>query len=282
MRVRPAVFAQMGWYPNSRKECEMMIKEWSKNSINIKSDIKGVGGIVPHAGWFFSGEIACTVFRCLSEKLTPDTVVIFGKHLSPGSHLSIMKEGLWETPFGNIEIDNNITSKICKEYNFFIETPFRFEDDNTIELQLPFVKYFFPNAKLVSIGAPPNKDSLKLSKSIAKLCREMNISVISIGSTDLTHYGPNYGFIPAGVGSSTLEWSKENDKRVINKMIQMDPEGVIDEALKNHNACCPGAAAAAINMAKEMGAVKGEILMYATSYDKSPSSSFVGYVGIVF
>lgn len=283
MKVRPAVFAQIGWYPQDKSECENMIKKWADNDVKISSDlVKGIGGIVPHAGWFFSGEIACTVFRCLSEKTSPDTVVMFGKHLSPTSKRSIMIEGLWETPFGNIKIDNEVALRISKEYEFFVETPIRFEDDNTIELQLPFVKYFFPNSMLVPIGAPPARDSLKLAKKIIQISDEIGRSLVVIGSTDLTHYGPNYGFMPAGTGSSALKWSKQNDEKVIEKMVQMDPEGVMEEALRNHNACCPGAAASAICMAKELGAKKGEVLMYATSYDKSPASSFVGYVGIVF
>jgi AmmeMemoRadiSam system protein B len=83
-KTRPAVFARLGWYPEDKDECERMIKKWSKNGIEIKSEsTRGIGGIVPHAGWFFSGEVACTVFRCISELTSPDTVIVFGKHLGP-------------------------------------------------------------------------------------------------------------------------------------------------------------------------------------------------------
>jgi AmmeMemoRadiSam system protein B len=57
---------------------------------------------------------------------------------------------------------------------------------------------------------------------------------------------------------------------------------VIDEALARQNACCAGAAATAIEAAKHLGADRAESIAYATSYDKSPGDSFVGYVGIVF
>jgi hypothetical protein len=69
---------------------------------------------------------------------------------------------------------------------------------------------------------------------------------------------------------------------VIDAMLSMDPESVISEALSNQNACCAGAAATAIAAAKELGAKNSESIRYATSYDKSPGDSFVGYVGIVF
>jgi AmmeMemoRadiSam system protein B len=56
---------------------------------------------------------------------------------------------------------------------------------------------------------------------------------------------------------------------------------VIDEALKNQNACCPGAAATAIQAGKHLGATVAESITYATSYDRSPGDSFVGYVGCI-
>jgi len=65
-------------------------------------------------------------------------------------------------------------------------------------------------------------------------------------------------------------------------MLAMDPEAVIQEGLGHHNACCAGAAATALTAGKAMGAESAESLSYATSYEKNPDDSFVGYVGIVF
>jgi len=93
----------------------------------------------------------------------------------------------------------------------------------------------------------------------------------------------NYGFVTHGTGPAALDWVRnENDRRVIDAMLAMDPDKVITEALANQNACCSGAAATAIAAAKQLGADKAEAIAYATSYDKSPGDSFVGYTGIVF
>ena len=73
----------------------------------------------------------------------------------------------------------------------------------------------------------------------------------------------------------------ENDRRVIDAMLALEPENVIAEARSSQNACCAGAAATAIETAKHLGADRANELAYATSYDKSPGNSFVGYVGIV-
>jgi AmmeMemoRadiSam system protein B len=111
----------------------------------------------------------------------------------------------------------------------------------------------------------------------------MGIQTKIIGSTDLTHYGMNYGYTPHGTGPDALDWVKnENDRRFIDAMIEMDSRKVIEEAIKNHNACCAGAVATAIEAVKIMGASNAKSVAYSSSHDKSPGDSFVGYAGVVF
>jgi AmmeMemoRadiSam system protein B len=194
-----------------------------------------------------------------------------------------MKEGAWETPFGEIVIDEALASGLSERFSFKIEEPGNFTRDNTIELQLPFVKYFHHHSKIVPIGVPPSNEAIEIAKAAADISKQLGIRIKVLGSTDLTHYGLNYGFEPKGSGKSAVEWVRENnDRRVIDAMLALDPQRVISEALSNQNACCAGAAASAIAAAKEFGASKAEEIIYASSYEKSPGDSFVGYVGIVF
>ena len=283
MKVRKSIFSG-SWYPGRASDCEKEIKGFLKEYSTVTtSDRPLTGGIVPHAGWYFSGSIACNVIHCLTKEKSPDVFVIFGMHLHSGSPAYIMTEGAWGTPFGNLEIETALANQLNEKFAFQIETADRFTQDNTIELQLPFIKYFFKNAKIVPIGVPPTKISLEIGKTVVALSKRLGLQVKVIGSTDLTHYGPNYGFMSHGRGSSALDWVRnDNDRRVINAMLAMDPEKIIKEAAANQNACCSGAAATAIAAAKELGAKKAETIAYATSHDKSPGDSFVGYVGIVF
>jgi MEMO1 family protein len=282
MFIRKAGFAGT-WYPGNAKACEREINRFLSEKIKASSIENPVGGIVPHAGWYFSGSIACHVIHSLIKKNPPDVFVIFGMHLHSNSPCYIMKEGAWETPFGEIQIDKSLAKELADRFSFNIETPDHFTQDNTIELQLPFVKYFFDNAKIVPIGVPPAKDSLKVGKAVVEIGRKLGLRINILGSTDLTHYGPNYGFAPKGTGQAAVDWIRnENDRQVIDAMIAMEPEGVIAEALSSQNACCAGAAATAIAAAKELGAKQAEEIAYTTSYDKSPGDSFVGYTGIVF
>lgn len=283
MSTRKADFAG-SWYPGSEWECKDAIKDFIQDSTPCSTAEKGrVGGIVPHAGWYFSGKLACNVVQCLVSDSPPDTFVIFGRHLHPGSGNYIMTEGAWETPLGKLDIDEELAEKLVSEFKFKIETAAHYEQDNTIELQLPFVKYFFPDVKILPIGVPPLIDSLKIGERIVEISKALDKKIMILGSTDLTHYGFNYGFTPKGVGKEAVEWVKnENDKKIIDLMLSMDAQGVIHEALKNYNSCCSGAVATAIASMKQLGADKGEVLAYSSSYDIRPNNSFVGYVGIVF
>ncbi len=283
MHLRKSVFSG-SWYPAGEKACEDQIQQFlqagKSQSVSVANP---VGGIVPHAGWFFSGSIACNVIHRISQAASPDVVVVFGMHLHSGSPRSMMPEGEWETPFGAIAVDTALAGELTRRHSFQIETPSRFQQDNTIELQMPFIRYFFKDARVVAMGVPPTMETLALADSVVETARKLGLDMVVIGSTDLTHYGPNYGFTSQGVGSTAVAWVRdENDRRVIDAMSRMDPEAVIREGLSNDNACCCGAAAAAIAAGKAMGADKADELAYATSYDKSPGESFVGYVGMLF
>jgi AmmeMemoRadiSam system protein B len=283
MGIRKADFAG-SWYPFRSDDCEREILSFLGDKKDSSPSGKHlIGGIVPHAGWYFSGSIACNVISALKDETPPDVVVIFGMHLHKDSPRYIMKEGGWETPFGDIQIANELTGKLIEKFSFNIETAENYQPDNTIELQLPFVKYLFEDVKIVPIGVPPAPDSLRIGEAVAEIASELGLKIKVLGSTDLTHYGYNYGFVTKGTGSAAVDWVRNtNDRRVIDAMLDMKPDNVIIEAKASQNACCAGAASTAIACANVLGATRAESIAYATSYDKSPGDSFVGYVGIVF
>lgn len=283
MKARKAMFAG-SWYPDSAAACEREIAAFIQKAEGPSTDDKKrVGGIVPHAGWYYSGNIACNVIHRLSRGLPPDVVVIFGMHLHPGSPRYMMTAGSWETPFGELPIAAELARELSRRFEFQIETAAHFNRDNTIELQLPFIRYFFEDVAILPVGVPPAIESLEVARAVVEIAAGLGLGLKILGSTDLTHYGLNYGFSPKGVGATAVDWVRnENDRRIIDAMLALDPEGVIREALASQNACCAGAAAAAIAAAKQLGAEAAETVAYATSYDKSPGDSFVGYVGVVF
>lgn len=283
MTLRKAVFAGT-WYPGSAAECEREIQEFmAQAQAREPRPSTWLGGIVPHAGWYFSGRVACNVIQWLVDETPPDVVVLFGMHLHADSPNYLMPRGAWETPFGKLTVDQDLADYLIQRFEFQIERTDRFVQDNTIELQLPFVKYLLNPKRIVAVGVPPHVHALGIGRAVVDWARQTGCRLKIIGSTDLTHYGANYGFTPKGSGTAAVDWVRsENDYRAIQAMLAMDPEKVLAEGRRHHNACCSGAVAVAVTAVRNMGATVAKQLTYTTSYEKSPGDSFVGYVGVVF
>lgn len=278
--IRKAMFAGT-WYPADAGACEKKIQSFLRTMPWTPDDRTRVGAVVPHAGWDFSGKIACNTIRRLQAS-DVDAIVVFGMHLHAQSSRYMMGNGAWETPFGALDIDEALAEALAAKFSFIQETASNFTMDNTIELQLPFIKYFFSQARILPLGVPPAEQTLEIARSVVDLAKHLGRKIKVIGSTDLTHYGAHYGFTGHGSGPEAVQWVLQNDRRVIDLMLELDARQVIAEARTNHNACCSGAAAAALEAGRRMGAVRAELVSYATSNDVRPSSNFVGYAGIVF
>ena len=271
-----------GWYPYDGRDCkreiESYLEGWSPSQLSLS---KGRGGIIPHAGWYFSGKLATRVFASLASKSKVEVVVLYGGHLSTQDVPRIMTEEACETPLGDIEIHADFVKTLMKRVEMRQESPN--SGDNTIEIQLAMVKYFFPGVKLVGIRSPLSLRADTLGKEIAEIAKKEGISILAVGSTDLTHYGPNYGFLKKGIGPASVEWvKKENDRGFIDQALKMDAEGLLKHALENDSACSAGAVLSAMATCKALGSDKGVLLDYYTSYDIMPDDSFVGYAGILY
>jgi AmmeMemoRadiSam system protein B len=217
----------------------------------------------------------------LKSKSKAEVVILYGGHLSAGDVPRIVTEEAWETPLGNIENHVGLVRNLMRRIDMRKESPD--SGDNTIEIQLAMIKYFFPEAKLVGIRSPLSLKAEILGKEVAEIAKQEGIAILAVGSTDLTHYGPNYGFLKKGVGQASVEWvKKENDRGFIDRALKMDVKGLLKHALENDSACSAGAAISAMATCKALGSEQGVLLDYYTSYDIMPDDSFVGYAGILY
>lgn len=286
MSVRQPDFAG-SWYPGTERECQRSFSEFEAASGEPCGLTPLHGGIVPHAGWVFSGRLAYHVIRelALAGSGEVDTVLLFGGHLRPSSPPTLVTEGELWTPLGNLAVDEELAGILLGDERLGIrrEDPDRHAPDNTTELQLPILRHLLPSARILLVTAPPRESTLELADAAVAAGRALGRRLIAIGSTDLSHYGPNYGWEPKGRGPQAIRWVREeNDRRFIERALELDARGAIEEGLRSSNACCPGAAAAALRCGELLGAQGGTLLDYAQSADLQPGDSFVGYAGIVF
>ncbi len=270
-----------GWYPHDKISCESEIKQYLEEYNLDLPDHQWHGGIVPHAGWYYSGKLACQVIQKLSMGKNIDIVIIFGGHLRKGDNVIYYDFDQFETPLGNIYRENEVFNIILDRIKEFSSPEYTI--DNTVEIQLPFIKYFMPETPIIAFRSPPSSLAKRLGCIIAEEMKNRNMNGVFIGSTDLTHYGPNYGFTSHGMSDEALQWVKyENDKLIIDYFLSMDEDSAINHALKESSACSVGGAIACMEASRVMGSSKGHLVDYYTSYDVRKDDSFVGYAGVIY
>ena len=268
-----------GWYPDSAGECKREIDDFLRGFTPPEGS--WIGGVVPHAGWYFSGKLAARVISVLSGGRSPDRVVIYGGHLGGNSSPVVYTEDVWETPMGTQAMDSEIARELIA--NGHAVEPGPGFADNTVEIQIPIIKRFFDGVPLIATHSPSSEKAVRFAAAVDELLKSRGLSAVFLGSADLTHYGPNYGFTPHGTGSSAVKWVKdENDHSLIRKAIAMDAQALLEDPRAKRNTCSAGPIASVIESAVRNGAKAGRLVEYYTSYDIMPGSSFVGYAGIIF
>src|SRR5665648_502751 len=238
----------------------------------IKGERKIVGLISPHAGYMYSGPVAANGFYKIALGGKPDTIIILGpNHRGFGEDVSIMVEGKWKTPLGELEIDTDIAEKILKTSKIIRNDPKAHQYEHSIEVQLPFVQYIFgKNIKFVPICMTRQdiNTDIEIAQSICSSVADKNILIIA--SSDFTHYEPQ-------------EYAKKMDKQAINAILNFDPKRLYDMIYQqNLSMCGPGPITVMLNICEKLGAKKAELLKYATSGDITGMyDQVVGYASII-
>jgi AmmeMemoRadiSam system protein B len=290
MQTRKPIVAGQ-FYPGQRASCIAEINECiheGKSSASLPETI--VAGIVPHAGWTFSGSLAAMVFSAIKQRHDKvDTFIIFGAaHGYYGQKPAVYEKGSWLTPLGEAAVDEELAEIVLKTGVAVPDTSAH-QDEHSIEVQVPFIQHLFAGAKILPVLTPPNELAIPLGEAMGDITKQQQKKITLIGSTDLTHYGPRYGFAPMGTGAKALKWASDvNDKEFIDFALKLDAMDLLTSAAGKLNACGPGAAAATVAAAKKLGKTKGLLLAHTSSnivmLEKmgAPSEDAVGYAAIVF
>lgn len=290
MQTRKPIVAGQ-FYPAEHNSCVEEISQYlEQTTLSEALPETIVAGIVPHAGWAFSGSLAAMVFAAIKhvhEKV--HTFVIFGAaHGYFGPEAAVDDSNFWQTPLGNVAVDTDLAERLVNN-KLAVSNPLAHKGEHSIEVQVPFIQQLFPEAEILPIIVPPGEQAVPLGEALGDIMTPAGKKLVCIGSTDLTHYGPRYGFTPMGTGADALRWASQvNDKKFIDLALKLEPERLLTSAAENFNACGPGAAAAAVAAAKKLGKTKGLLLAYTNSNEVmlrdmgTSSADSVGYAAIVF
>ena len=262
----PVVAGQ--FYPASASQLREMIEMF----IDEKAEKEeAIGLLMPHAGYPYSGPVAGAAVSRVKFK---DTFIIMGpSHTGMGKPFSIMTEGVWKTPLGEVEIDSELARQIVAVSRNLQEDDRAHQHEHAVEVQIPFLQYFKPDIRIVPIilayaGASAYKE---IGREIARAIKELNREAVIIASGDMTHYEPQAS-------------AEKKDHQAIEAMLNLDEDELTRryEDL-NISMCAYGPVVSLISAAKELGATEAELVRYQTSGDTTGDyAAVVGYAGVIF
>lgn len=168
------------FYTDDKNELLTQLKFFEENSQKDYT-CKTRAVIVPHAGYVYSGQLASAGFQYLDTGVK-NVFIIAPPHYVAVRDVSLSGYKFWQTPLGQIEVNQDINKELIKKFdcNFYDEA---FEDEHSVEVQVPFIQSFLPNVKIIPILT---NNVEKTEKIIAHYYKNPeNAFVIS---SDLSHF----------------------------------------------------------------------------------------------
>src|SRR5580700_2812159 len=146
---RPAVAGR--FYPRDPEDLRAEVQSYlSQERGNTRSPVRAIGCIAPHAGYMYSGHVAGAVFARI--EIPRLCVVMCPNHTGMGRALAIMSEGMWETPLGDVPIDDRLANALKQRFPALQEDSAAHRAEHAAEVELPFLLLRQPEPTFVPIA----------------------------------------------------------------------------------------------------------------------------------
>ncbi|KPK97278.1 MAG: hypothetical protein AMJ95_09925 [Omnitrophica WOR_2 bacterium SM23_72] len=228
--------------------------------------------MLPHAGYIYSGRVACETVSRIHIK---NSVLLLGpNHTGFGPAFSIMTQGTWQTPLGEVEIDADLAGRIVKDSKYLESDSLAHAYEHSLEVELPILQYFKPHFKMVPMVflSDDLQELKRVGEEIAAAVEKSDQkgSILIVASSDMTHYEPK-------------SEAERKDKEAIEAILALNENRLMEKTRGLGISMCGVAPTIVmLTIAKRLGAHSASLIKYQTSADATgDSESVVGYAGII-
>ena len=265
----PAVAGR--FYPREAEDLRAEARGYlSASGFAEQAPVRALGCMVPHAGYVFSGHVAGAVFARL--EVPRRAIVMCPNHTGMGRALAILSEGVWETPLGEVPIDQELAAALKRRFPDLNEDAAAHRAEHAAEVELPFLQLRQPELTFVPIALGTGRLDLleQLGRALADVIAARKDPVLMVASSDMNHYESD-------------AVTRVKDHRAIERILTLDPRGLHEVVTQQDISMCGfGPAVAMLTAARQLGAKSAELVKYATSGDVSGDyDRVVGYAGVV-
>jgi hypothetical protein len=227
------------WYPSGAAELRRLLDAALGNSVSRTGRFVRRGGLaflVPHAAPAYSGVVAASVYRHVQATGATRIVVLGFSHRHPIEGIAVPQVDLIETPLGAIPIDREAADSLAASPHFHA-VPEAAVCDHSVEMQIPYLQTLVPAATLVPLYVG-RLDSGQLAAAAQALRGLVDHRTVLIASSDMTHYGRDFGYVPFPLDGATGERLRALDSAVLAAAGSLDPVLLGDELSRSGATVC--------------------------------------------
>ena len=149
--------------------------------------------IVPHAGYYFSGNVAATAYKCIDTKKAYKRVFLLGpSHHEWLNGASVNCEAdYYLTPLGKVKVDRDVAAELMAADNILSYRPEAHDREHCLEVQLPFLQRCMKEVPPIVPIIISTNDFSKLQRIAEVLKPYFTDENLFIVSSDFSHY-PSY------------------------------------------------------------------------------------------
>lgn len=232
--------------------------------------IPGIGCVVPHAGYTYSGRVAGAVYARLN---LPARFILLGpRHHPQGERLAILSEGSWDTPLGRAKLDTELAAELKQLFPVLREDSVAHAPEHSLEVQLPFLIQLAGDFTFVPVlvGAERFEVLQALGHALAKAISNEKEPVMIVASSDMNHRE-----------NDTI--TRMKDRKAIDAILSVDGHVLYETVRREDISMCGyGPAVAMLTAARDLGATAASLVRYETSAETTGEfDDVVGYAGII-
>ena len=179
------------WYPAEAAALGGLLEERfavSRERTGLYLLPNALGFVVPHAGPEYSGAVAASVYRSLCQQKPERIVLLAFPHFGGLRGVAVPEVQAVSTPLGAVPIDAFLSARFPRVSEASV-------CDHSFEIQLPFLQKAAPDARLcpLYVGTMNAAERHALAEALAA---EWRPGTVLLASSDFTHYGRSFGFVP--------------------------------------------------------------------------------------
>jgi len=265
------------WYPAEAETLRKQVDElFQKAEGKPLNDV--IALISPHAGYQYSGQTAVMGIKSIAKEYKRIVVIGPSHRVSMEDVLSVPAATAYQTPLGQLQLDVEFINKLLR-YPMFQNVPSAQEYEHSVQIQIPLLQHKIKDFKLVPIVAGHcSPETIARAANILKTLVDEGTLVVA--SSDFTHYGPNYGYVP--FRENIPEQIKNLDIGAYEYIAKLDGKGLLEYRDRTDATIC-GCVPVAILLSMLGQGTKAELIHYTTSGELAGDyTNSVSYLSVAF